>query len=691
MSTNEFTKLYSPPFYLTNTGTLANNDEKTLAWLNTNFNKGRAFNRSNRAWKIADACMSILYGDDNTKIPAGISKVQFKKLRRQLREMIANATNIRPRFEIQTFKNAYQDEALIYSKLNKHWWINEFIDRKVKAVGQWAGGAGTGFLFLWPETDPNTNKEEIRTYVLSHKDIFLFHASGSNVDLDKLYGVSVRLEMSVPEAHERFPEKIAVIKQDRSVPSNMAKIAKDTYRAYKGLYDRLKNRGNNKQDIDNPYPTCDIYYTFIRDNSINETGADIIMGGESESGIFNSKWAYKVPSYFNNDGSRSIYSRKECKLFPNRRLIISCTNGIIYDGPPNYICRSVPIADFRFDEIVGEFFGIPPANDARALEEASNELARASVDAVTGRVQPPMMIDNAVPKPLALKFAANPRTLQGKVFRGDTRNVGSAIKPVIGAEYYTVDGKALELIALFQQSADYAVGTHDNTALAQLGQMPAADTQDSMIRMLGSIALDHSRSFEYSLWRVGKIWLDFAPQVYTTEQRLMFLGADGVTLDTWDYDPNSLIPKTEINNNEPLWKRLLSHLNKFSLYIAPNSLQERYSQTNKLTILQLKKMGLPISDKRVYETFFDDNKYATMLEEYNTEMETKIKQAAKLNKEMQEAQAASTAGNVAFDAIKNIMSNQNSNEGRPSSLAKPPTLEAKSDENGVPRTTLASS
>lgn len=681
---NEFIKLYAPPSYITENGELAKKDTELLAWLNSNNNKGMAFLRSQRAWKIADLCMSYLYGDDNSKIPDGISKVAFKKLRRQIREMISNATNIRPRFEIQTYKDEYSDEADIYSKLNKHWWTNLFIDKKVKGAGQWAGGAGTGYLFLWPEYNCVTGQKQISVKILSHKDIVLYHASGDNVDLDMVYGADIKLEMSVPEAHEKFPEHIDKIKQDRSVPSRVAVQAKKIYRALQGVYGR-SNRAK-KNTIENPYPTCDIHYTFVRDNSINTTGYTIIMGGDSSENIFNKMNAYEVYSYFNLDGTRSEYSREECKLFPNRRMMIYCSGGIIYDGPPEYVNRHVPVVPFMFDEIVGEMLGLPPANDSRGLEEAANELARASVDAVTGRVQPPTAIDDSVPAPLAKKLAANPRTLQGKTFRYNTQKLINAIKPLFTSDVYSVDQYAVPLINLFHQVSDYDMGTHDLTAITQLAQMPGADTQESMIRILGALALDHSRSFEYSLSRMGQIWLDFAPQVYDLKQRLMFLGKDGVTLETWDFEPDSLIPKTELNKDLPMWKRLKDHLIKFSLYIAPHSLQERASQTNKLTILQLKKLGLPISDKKVYDTFYDDNKFREISIEYWAEQEMKIKMAAKLNEEMRKIQEESQPGNQLVEQLKGMLS-QNT-PGRPSENSAPPQLKQKMDGDGVPRSTV---
>src|SRR5687768_16356531 len=96
---NEFTKTYAPPSYINDDGSFATNiDDKLVEWVQENNTKGQTYLRANRAWKSADICMAIFYGDETERTAIG-SKVSIKKLRRQAREQVANASNIRPRWK----------------------------------------------------------------------------------------------------------------------------------------------------------------------------------------------------------------------------------------------------------------------------------------------------------------------------------------------------------------------------------------------------------------------------------------------------------------------------------------------------------------------------------------------------------------------------------------------------------------
>src|SRR6266576_3373291 len=95
----QFTKQYAPPCFITKDGKLDESiDKKLIAWHHEEVEKSQIFLRSQRGFRSADACMSILYGDENPKPMGKLSVLSIKKLRRQAREAIANASNIRPRW-----------------------------------------------------------------------------------------------------------------------------------------------------------------------------------------------------------------------------------------------------------------------------------------------------------------------------------------------------------------------------------------------------------------------------------------------------------------------------------------------------------------------------------------------------------------------------------------------------------------
>src|SRR5215831_6464654 len=206
-----FDKLYAPPAYIDRDGDLrAGIDKETVAWIRTNVDRSKSYLRANRGWKDSDLCMAIYYGDNVQKRPLGLSKVRVKKLRRQAREAIANAANIRPRWSHKSYRDEYEDQAKLYDLLRDDWWYNGNTVEKLKTTLQFAAGGCQGYLWLWPDFDPATGELEIIPTPLSWKDVLPFFA-GPNSTMDSLYAVCVHLEMPVPEAHERFPKHIGVI------------------------------------------------------------------------------------------------------------------------------------------------------------------------------------------------------------------------------------------------------------------------------------------------------------------------------------------------------------------------------------------------------------------------------------------------------------------------------------------------
>lgn len=708
MSMNKFNQLYAPPCYITETGDLAasayeNNDREIVEWHKEEITKSKNFLRSQLGWKSADSCMSILRGEEVVYSVGKLSTLTIKKLRRQTREAVANASNIRPRWQTKA-KPDYQETAAIYNKRRDAWFYNLFIDRFIKEALQYGAGAGTGYLMLWPEINPRTGRYDIMPKVLSHKNVFPFHASIDSRP-ENVWGISCWFEMALPDAHEQWPEYMDIIKSDRDVPSYMAgrEVNKIQPRWGRSLVDWISGAKTKNPDF-SPYPVADIFFTWIRDNTINESGHELTLG---EPG---SNYSYSVPSKFDQAKQRNkvlnrevigsdhpeyenpsarFITEKECRLFPNRRFMITTNYGVIYDGPPIWICNRPPVEWFKFEEIVGEWLGVSLIRDGRNLERSANNMLRAIEDSVVGRIQPPIAINENLPKDVINQLKSNVRHMIGKVFKSNLMVMEKVISPLLDAKYFDIDARAVELIKFIHEMSDYLMGTSDFSAWQRLKQLPAADTQESMIQNLGILATDHERTIERSILSIADIWQQFAPQVYTQDELITTLGKDGITEETWDFNASSLLAKKDPNDRRSLNQRLVDHINIFYVHASPHSIQERMSVTNKLTIAQIKKMGAPISDRKLYETFVDDGGYAQSLKEFNAEQEAKILLAARLQMKLQEVAQANDPNNQLVDKVIETIRGQSSNEGRPSSNTAPPRLEQKMDQDGIPRSTMA--
>lgn len=708
MAKNELNEVYVPPDYLDADGNInIYRDNEIVNFIQDNNKKSMAFLRSNRGFKDADKCMAVLYGDSLQKIPIGLSRVTVKKLRRQCREAIANATNIRPRWQNRSHKDLFIDEAKMYDNLRDNWWYSMFVDMQLKAALQYAGGGNTGYLFLWPEYDIATGELETTVTPLSWKQVLPYHA-GVNATIDNVYGVTVYLEMALPEAHQKYPRHIDIIKADRSVPGFFQRGFKKAYRAYRGIYDWTVNK-NKEENSSDPYPSTDIYISWIRDDSINESGRTVIMG---QAGSHSS---YKVPSLYAEDkktlnqidaygkvatvgdanfeevlDKNRIITHKECKLFPYQRYIITTNCGVIYDGPPLYLNRYRPIVPFKFEEVVGEFLGLNLIKDGIPLEMSNNRILQSIEDSIIGKLSPPIAISDKLPKSIINRLSRNVRRLIGMVFVYNPDIMAKSVVPLIDSKYYEIDRNAPEFLKYNSDAMDYQMGTNDSSILSKLNQMPGSDTIETWLKSLGTIATDQARGFERSMLQMAKIWLDFAPQVYTTERIITMFGAEDI-MKALDFDPKSIIPKSELYPGCSYMERWQKHMRKFSVWASPLSIQENMSMTKKLTFAQMQKMGVPISNRRLYEAFIDDGQYDITKKEWGEEQVEKIMLSAMLQKMLQAANQEADPANQFASGIANMVNDHNQSQGRPSSFEKSPQLESKKDGDGLSRSTITTS
>lgn len=718
--TNKYTEMYAPPCIIDKNGNFNNSSsykDDLLEFIQIGLNNEKTFLRSCRAFKHAELGMSVLYGDDLRKEFKGPSTLRIHKSRRQTREAIANQSDIRQNWQIRTTKPddpLYQDQADDLNNLSKDWWYRLFVDRVVKGAQQYAGGHGTGYIFLWPDYDPLTGEIDIMPTFLDYKSVLVGHIPADN-DINKAYRLDIVLELPLPLAHRKFPDHVGIIAPDTEIPSRMARNYESNKKFYKGLFDWFGQKRKNKEaNVSNPFPCARIYMTFVMDDSINETGNTICMGE------FGSHWYYEVPSYVDKDGNvnqvgTNTYKdgkevmrdlkREDCKLFPQGRLIRSCTNGIISDGPPEWGDGTFPVAQFYFDKVAGEFLAFPVAMDSIPIENSANNIFQAMEDSVVGKINPPIGIDHSLPDDIKGTIKSlGLRGLIGKGFVYSIAHLQKAIVPLADHNYFNIGAEAFKVLELLQAMQDYVMGTQDWASAAQLKQTPAEETQEALLRKLGVLSTDQAREQEKSFMQLGRIWLSFADQVYTMKKRLQILGPNAIKPSYVDFDPNKF-EQVYKNDSRPSWIIRREHKKNFSVYVSPNSVQERQAAQNRLAALQLQKMGnTGITDKLVYDLIIGDDQFEKRKKEYFEEQLEKAKHAAIIQAEVQkimQSAGVNDDGNNSMgvnnpiiqqvaEALAAKFDPSKSQVGRPPDNEKFGHLETKS-RDGIPDVTLATS
>lgn len=694
-------------------------EDRLLEWFDVALKTGESHLRSQRAWHLAERCLSILLNEEDIKLPEGndeLSRLYINRIAKVTMEAIANQANIRPRWRFVASNKSNEKQvkdAELFDKKLEYWWTDQQGDLALTSVLQHAAPTGTGYIGLLPKRDLfGDGKYKIKPNVYDYKSVMVGHLP-KNQNIDDAYFTIIVEEMPLSQFHEEFPQYQSYENIESGTPSWMWNGFKKSAKQVYSVFNMKQWREDRAKQIDNPFPNVKAFYIYIRDTTINTTGSPILMGD------INDDFSYIVPSYYDEYGEinqietgqyETVYTdtntngenkdkipvyrnveKRDCMLYPNRRLLICTRDKVLYDGANKYWTNGlVPIAPFHFIKWVTEFLGLPFISSAISAQTELNRLLRGLMDAVIGKINPPLGVDESVPDKFLKNF--NPRAAIGKVIKYPLRLLKDAFSPILPADFYNIDARAFELVKFLIDSIDYILSSNDLSAALKLRQTPSADTQEKLLESMGAIPTAINRGIERSLERLGNIWLGLECQYSTTQETIRILGADSLSYETYDYDPNSIIPLTDENDRRPRWKRAKDYLTNLTFTIAPNSLHERQSITHKLELLQMKNVGLEIPNRLIVESFRPNDSYEALRTEYFEEQRAKLLFATEMQNEAQgKSNNNQGMGSSLLEAALNLLHNNQNKVGHPSSYQNAPQLEQKKNEDGTPRTTLTTS
>jgi len=420
--------------------------------------------------------------------------------------------------------------------------------------------------------------------------------------------VTLVQEVPLVQAWALYPEYADKIKADRSQASW---IRRGLDRVQKFVAPALRAAGSStSRDESVPYPTVDVYNTYVLDYSVNETDHIIPMGEPGTS------WYYEVPyvgmdipTGQNNSAGQALYRKatvEDAKMYPLRRLITWTSGCQIRDDTSYWWHGMVPAIQFRLDDWPWEFLGFSQVRDNNSMQDSIIKLLRAMDDSANARLRPPLQYDTAsISKSFMERF--DPR--QGGQTAGLPLSMGEPIKTIVPADYYNIPAQTFELIKDYKAMIDSQMGVNDVTAIAKARQIPSGDSLDKIMQMAGPLMTDKSRNMERSLRQMGEMVKGLFFQFYTTPRKLQILGEDSITSEDWDYDPGNMIP-SHLPGEDPerpsrfdTVQRAKWHMNNFVFQITPNSLHQITQITRKLMYIQLKKSGQPIDWWTMAEVF----------------------------------------------------------------------------------------
>jgi hypothetical protein len=457
---------------------------------------------------------------------------------------------------------------------------------------------------------------ELKTY--GPRDIVPIQI-GKDHDVQKAYAVTIRDEMPLNQAWAKYPTKTDLLTPDRGTASWLAKGVRRVQRFMSPVLNAF-GQGRGKEAEESPFPTVDIFKTYILDLTMNDTDHPIKMG--------DGNWNYEVPPYGSeiptgemNGGvaktRRATFD--DARMFPLRRLVIWCNNGTLYDDSSTHWHGRVPAIPFRLDDWPWDFLGYPMTRDGASIQESATRLLRAIDDSANARLDPPLGYDeNMLSRSLMERF--NPRAGGQRV--PINMQMGDGIKELIGPQYYDVPSWIPDFVKQLYEGMHYILGTRDIQAIAKAKQIPAGDSLEKLMEMAGPILTDMSRNMEYSMREIGEQVKSGFFQHYDLPRRVQVLGKDGVVEEDFDFKPGDMVPSHTPDEYERIRRGDMSkdtgsrlsnierakvHQNSFYFHITPNSMHQITQLTKKLLLMQLFRAGFPIDPWSVAEGFDIEN------------------------------------------------------------------------------------
>src|SRR5512146_2566505 len=509
-----------------------------LGFLQEMVTEGEALLKSQRAYKDIDRAIEMMASEEDDKIPKSLSRVRLNPVKRNINEITATLSNLRPMWGFHTDNKSFEAHANNLNKLILAWWYNAFPDRGIRDALKYAAVEGTGYASpVWERDFWCTGRGDIDIQTYGAKGVIPYQMGRDN-DLQRAYAVTLAQEVPIVQAWAMYPQYQDKISPDRQKGTWIREGMK---RVQRFIAPALRVAGTGRVNTTGPeYPTVAIFNAYVLDLSLNDTDHVIPMGEPGTS------WYYEVP-YIGmdiptgqfNSGGQLLYRKaswEDARIYPLRRRI-TWTNGCtLYDGTSYWWHGMVPAVQFKMDDWPFDFLGLSLIRDNITLQDAMIQLLRAMTDSANARLRPPLQYDkDSITKSFMERF--DPR--QGGQTVGLPLSMSEPIKTVVDASYYNIPEQTFLLLKEMKGMIDSQMGVNDVSAIAKARQIPSGDSLQKIMEMAGPLMTDHSRNMERSLRQMGEMWKGLAFQFYSTPRKLQILGEDYITPEEWDYDPGN--------------------------------------------------------------------------------------------------------------------------------------------------------
>ncbi len=568
-------------------------------------------------------------GKSGATVASQWSKFTTGDLKRGVVECVETLADIRPFWGYNTGNVAFKDHANMMSKTAKAIYLEYFVDRAIKDALQFAATTQCGFIHpIYARDKFGSGDGVFRFVALGQPDILPVQLPRDR-NYQRAYIVTITLPMGVAEAHALFPAYQQYLKP----------FAKKKYGRSKGGEER-KSWDTNRWKLHNLDAQleqfCDIYYSYILDLRINygeldAEGKPVVdedgnpVGKELDMGEPGTTWYYKVPfvgqkitRFENGRTVERIATEDDCRVYPQRRLMISCDGALMYDGPAFDWHGMVPLVPFYFDKWPwGDAYSL--FDSTYHLQDAIDDMARSIYRVAMGRARPGKVYNSDITTGDKNARLSSRQAEQIDPFSPDvTWAVDGDIKepvmrPPMPEWCYNIPEWVFKVIEILQVAIMRQLGLDQVKALEK---MKANLSDPEQIEdMEGPIVMGASRSMEMGLRDLGVMVMYLILQYMDTAQVMQIVGAEAIAPEVFDYAPEMVIPShmpgeqtvdtdgNAVPSTADVFTRAKTFAKNIKYFITPHSLHYIAQNKFKLNLLAAQGRGAVIDPETMANAF----------------------------------------------------------------------------------------
>lgn len=558
---------------------LAEYENHILGWVKGKISDGMGILKKERSYMEYENSKKFVNGEQFPLRSRAISRLSDNRLRKIVLETIGALTDVRPIWNYDTYNYAFKNQSEVLSKLARAWWKSSESDRKLQSVLTHAMCGGSGYAYLrWDPEVPGGG--DFAVTPLGPMDVIPIEPTYSD-SLQDWRGVVVRMNLPVQSVRMMYPlkqHKIGTTKGTWISPAT--REGGSMYNVLSSAWATL-TRGYEGKQAD-PHNTVDLFFIYLKDDSINTGLQPMKMGRPGTN------WEYEVPNLGHEDpvtGEKA--GELEARLYPRGRLIVCTQDAVCEDGPNPYWHGMFPLVRFTLEPLPWTLLGAAIVGDLIPLQNALNEALRGLEDGMSQWIRRGVIADRSSIAKTTLETI-------------DTRKAGMKAylnNNVAGQGFQVVDGPNfptwyLDFVQYLKNEMDEVAGTKGLQDLAKLKQMPAADTMSKYMESMSPLLRVRARSMEVSLGELAELLKVGFFQYYDQKRRFEIIGPNGLTVEDFDYDPDTMVPDGEIDPTTgkpaiPRGDRAQKHHANFKFNVAPNSFLNVSHSEQKMLILQM--------------------------------------------------------------------------------------------------------